>query len=102
MKIIKCLSEKIREELADAEAYIDLALEWKSEQPETAELFSELSAEEMGHMSRLHDHVQKLIEDYREKNGEPQKVMLAVYDYMHQEHIKDAMRIKVKQGMFRE
>ena len=71
MKIIKVMSEKIKEELKDAEAYIDLATEWKKDHPETAELFAELSAEEMGHVDKLHKGVTELITAYRQTNGEP-------------------------------
>ena len=100
MKIIKCIAEKIREETADAEAYADLAMEWKSEQPETAALFYELSTEEMGHVDKLHAEVARQISDYRQKTGEPPKEMLALYNYLHEQHIAKAMQIKVKQGMF--
>lgn len=101
MKIIKCLSEKIEDELQDAENYIDLAMKWKNEEPETAELFYNLSLEEMGHMQRLHDEVAALIKDYREKNGEPPKDMLTLYNYLHEKHIGTATMIKVKQGMYK-
>ena len=101
MKIIKCLSEKIEEELHDAESYIDLAMKWKSEEPDTAELFYNLSVEEMGHMERLHDEVTALIKDYREKNGEPPKDMMTLYNYLHEKHIGTATQIKVKQGMYK-
>ena len=76
MKIIKCLSEKIEDELQDASDYIELALKCKDEHPDTANLFYELSVEEMGHMARLHNHVEELIEEHREQ-------------------------IKVKQGMYK-
>ena len=49
MKIIKCIAEKIQEEVKDANAYIDLAMEWKSDQPEAAAIFAQLSTEEIGH-----------------------------------------------------
>lgn len=101
MKIIKCLSEKIEEEIADADSYIELALRWKDEQPETADLFYELSLEEMNHMSRLHDKVAELISDYREENGDPPAGMLAIYDYLHQKHMREAMKVKVRQGMYK-
>lgn len=101
MKIIKCLSEKIEDELKDAEEYIELAMRWKSEEPDTADLFYELSAEEMNHMMRLHEQAEKLIEDYREENGEPPREMMTLYEYLHEKHKGKATEIKVKQGMYK-
>ena len=43
MEIIKCLSEKIEDELQDAADYVDLAMKWKQDEPETADLFYALS-----------------------------------------------------------
>ena len=102
MKIIRCLSEKIKEEIHDADAYIDLAREWKDEEPETADLFYELSTEEMVHADRLHSAVVKLIREYREQKGEPPAGMLALYDYLHEQQIEESMRVKVKQGLYKE
>ena len=102
MKIIKVMSEKIKEELKDAEAYIDLATEWKKDQPEAANVFAELSAEEMGHVDKLHTEVTQLISRYRQTEGEPPAGMLAIYDYLHEQQIENAMRVKVKQKMYDE
>lgn len=101
MKIIKCLSEKIEEELHDADAYIDLAMKWKQEEPDTADLFYELSVEEMGHMEKLHHEVTELIEEYRKEHGEPPKDMMVLYEYLHEKHIAEATHIKVKQGIYK-
>ena len=101
MKIIKCLSQLIEEEMSDADKYIDLAVKWKSEEPDTADLFYELSVEEMGHMDKLHKEVTELIEEYRKENGDPPKDMMILYDYLHEMHIKTATQIKVKQGMYK-
>ena len=101
MHIIKCLSEKIEDELEDACEYIDLGLKWKQEEPDTAELFYELSLAEMEHMDKLHQEVVELIEEYRKEHGDPPKEMMTLYDYLHEKHIGKAMRIKVKQGMFK-
>ena len=49
MKIIMCLTDKIEEELHDAESYIDLAMKYKDEDQDVSDLFAELSAEEIGH-----------------------------------------------------
>lgn len=101
MKIIKCLSEKIEDELNDAEEYIDLAMKWKTDAPDTADLFYELSTEEMGHMEKLHQEVTELIEEYRKEHGEPPKDMMVLYEYLHEKHIGKATQIKVKQGMYK-
>ena len=102
MKIIKCLSEKIEDEMKDADEYVQLAMKWKEEQPEAAEVFYQLSTEEMGHADKLHGIVTKLISEYREENGDPPKGMLALYDYLHKKQIATAMNIKVKQGLYKE
>ena len=65
MKIIKKLSDYIEEEIDDAEKYAECALKVKDEYPSVSDLFFILSGEELTHMSRLHNEVQKLIEDYR-------------------------------------
>ena len=101
MKIIRCLAEKIEEELRDADAYIELAMRWKDDEPKTAAVFYELSTEEMGHVDKLHADVARLISEYRNEHGEPPKEMLSLYNWLHEKHIADAMRIKVKQGMFK-
>ena len=76
MNIIKCLSEKIEDELQDASDYVDLAMKWKAEQPKVAELFYNLSVDEMGHMEQLHQAVQDTITEYKQKHGEPPKDMM--------------------------
>ena len=102
MKIIKCVVEKMKEEIHDAEAYMDLANEWKNEQPSAAEVFSELAEEELGHMEKLHDVVTNLIREYREEHGEPPAGMMALYEYMHAQNVENTMRVKVKQAMYKE
>ena len=101
MKIIKCLSEKIEEEIDDAGAYIDLAMKYKTEMPDTADLFYELSVEEIGHMEKLHEEVAELIEEYRKEHGDPPKEMMVLYDFLHEKHIGKATQVRVKQGMYK-
>ena len=101
MKIIKCLVEKISEELHDADAYIELAMAWKDEEPNSAAVFYQLSVEEMGHVDKLHADVVKVIENYKQQHGEPPAEMMTLYNYLHKRNIGEAMKIKVKQGMFK-
>ena len=102
MKLIKCLSEKIEDEIEDAESYIDLAMKWKDEAPDTADLFYELSIEEMGHMEKLHGEVVEVIEEYRKEKCDPPKEMMFVYDYLHKRHIDKASKVKGKQALYKQ
>ena len=100
MKVIKKLSEKIEDELDDAECYMKMALEYRDEYPELARISNNLAAQEMDHMANLHQLVVQIIEQYRKKNGDPPANMQAIYDYLHEKHIDHAARIKALQSMY--
>ena len=102
MVIIQELSDQIEEELEDACNYIDKALNTMGTDKATADLYAQLSAEEMGHVDKLHTRVVAVIEQYRKENGPPPAEMQWRYDYLHKKHIDKAMRIKVKQALYKE
>ncbi len=53
-------------------------------------------------MEDLHSIVVSLIDDYRRDNGEPPAKMLAIYEYLHDRHIKDAANVRSLQTAFRQ
>lgn len=101
MKIIKKISEQIEEELKDAKSYLQDAYKCKDEFPTLANTYYDLSVAEMGHVSMLHDEVVKIIDEYAESNPIPEG-MQAIYDYLHEQHIKKARKIKAMQDEFKE
>jgi len=102
MKIIKCLSEYIEEELHDADKYITKAMMVKQEYPDLAETLYQIAMEEMTHMSRIHTEAERIIAEYRRKVGEPPAAMQAVYDYLHERMVEKSKAVKVELAMFRE
>lgn len=94
MKIIVKVVDLIGEELCDAKKYIKLANRYKSEYSSLSECFATLSEAEMGHVRKLHDEVAKLIDQVRERDGEPPPEMMAVYNYEHKKQIEKATKIK--------
>ena len=101
MKIIKCLSESIEQELEDAEEYAKLAIKYKEDYPAAAATFYKLSSSRMDGISDLHNEVTALIKDYRSKEGEPPAPMMAIYNYMHEREMNKAVAVKKLQEMYK-
>ena len=100
MEIIKQISEKIDEELHDAEKYIKCAYKVDEEYPQLADTYYKLSLEEMKHVTMLHERVVAIIEEYKRSNSVPPG-MQTLYDYLHDRQIKWATKIKAKQEQFK-
>lgn len=101
MKIIEILSERIEEELDDAESYILMSLQYKEEFPMVAKTFFELSMQEMDHMEMLHNDVKDIIEKHKREHGEPPAAMMAIYEFVHKKEIKKAAKIKLLQNQYK-
>ena len=101
MKLIAYLSDRIEAEISDACGYIDAATQYKTEDPETAQHLYERSLGEMEDVDALHDDVVRLIEKYRKEHGDPPEKMMWRYEWLHERHIADATKVKVKQNMFK-
>ena len=102
MEIIRKLTDMIGEEIDDADKYATCALKHKDSNRDLADVFYRLSTEEMGHMNMLHEQAAKIIEAYRRDKGEPPAEMMAVYDYLHKQHIDHAASVKAKQMLYKE
>lgn len=101
MRLIKILTNQIEEELEGAEDYISMALARREDHPSLSKTLYDISLDEMKHVDLLHAEVVKMIEEHRRTKGEPPADMMAVYEYLHEKHIKLAARIKVMQGEYR-
>ena len=101
MKIIKKLTEMIEEEIDGAEQYAEYALRYKEEFPGLADVFYEISGQEMTHVNKLHDEVVKVIKKYREKHGDPPVEMQAIYDWEHTKQIERTKEVKILQNQYR-
>ena len=66
-----------------------------------ADLFYELSREEMIHANKLHEAVVEIIKVYREEHGDPPADMQAVYEYLHKKHVEKMMEVKALQAMYK-
>ena len=101
MQIIKSLVSKIDDELEDAEKYIKCAFKVKADYPQLADVYYNLSLEEMKHMTMLHDQVVRIINEFKKTNEVPAG-MQVLYDYEHEREIKRAAKIKAKQDSYKQ
>ena len=101
MKLIEKLSDMIEDEIDGAECYAKMAVKYKEERPELANLMYALSGEELGHMQKLHNMVVRIIEEYRKDKGEPPASMMAIYEYLHNKQIDEAREVKDLQALYR-
>ena len=102
MVVIKRISEKISDELEDACEYAKLALEYRDERRSLGDTFYQLATDEMRHQNVLHNEVVKVIDEYRRTNGDPPEAMQAVYDYLHEQAIEKAEKVKRYLAMYKE
>lgn len=102
MKIIEQLSDQMEEEMHDAEMYIEMAIKWKEDDALLAKMYSTLSEDEVKHALMLHESGVRLIDQYVQSGRDLPTEMKAVYDYLHEKHMKRFNAIKIQQAMFRE
>ena len=104
MKIIKKLCDLIDEEIHDGKKYAKLALKHKDEGTALAEMFYNLSLEEMKHMNTLHNAVVKEINKIKNEHGDDPKIegMQVIYDLLHERSINKAKEVQILQSMYRE
>lgn len=101
MKIIEKLSNMMEEEMEDAEKYIMCAMNYKEDDVMMSKMFSDLSTDELKHALMIHDQATRTINEYKQKGNEVPEDMQAVYNYLHEKHMKKFNEIKMKQAIYK-
>ena len=101
MKMIKKIVDQIHDELEGAEEYIECAMKHKTDYPNIANMYYEMSLMEMSHVDKLHGAVTTLINEAKARGEEPPPTMMAIYEYEHEKIMEEATEIKVMQEMFK-
>lgn len=94
MLIIQHLSEMIKDEISDAEKYAQHAVSYRNKDPELAQVFYRLANEELGHMDALHGQVVRITEEYKDSGNTPPEGMLMIYNYLHDEMLRNVNEIR--------
>ena len=70
MEIPACMPKLIEDEANDALKYAGLALEHRQDHPDLADLFMQLSGEELHHMQMISDKLANMVKALHEKYNE--------------------------------
>ena len=100
MTKIKKYVEGIEEELHDAKAYIETALEYKAMGDSTRyNTYKEMSIQELGHANNLHQFAVQDIEKLKAVYPDFPKDMMDRWEKAHKEYVEKAAWIKQMQAM---
>lgn len=100
MTKIKKYVEGIKEELNDAKAYMETALEYKAA-GNTARYtrYKEMSTQELSHAMTLHDFAVQDIEQLKTVYPDIPQDMMDKWDHSHTEYVEKAAWIRQMQSM---
>ena len=101
MKLIRDLEEMIADEISDIKKYAKFAAKVKDEHPTLAQVLYNISAQEDGHQAAIHNEVVNIIEHHRRTHGEPPEAMMAVYEFIHQQHIDKLAEARMYQDIYK-
>lgn len=95
MKQIKELVMNIRGEMEGAEHYAKLAVQYKDEDRQLADMYSKLAGIELEHITTLHEQAVRIIKAYKAEGGETPAAMQAVWNWEHDLMTETVSRIKL-------
>lgn len=101
MKEIKLLTDLINEELCDAEKYAKLAVEYKDADPNLAQMFSQLSQEELKHMTTLHTADVNLVKAHSNDPDPRTEGMKIAHEILHEHAIEKEKGVRILLDMYR-
>ena len=100
MTKIKKYAEGITEELEGAKDYIEKALEYKaSGNADRYNSYKEMSIQELGHATKLHQFAVQDIEKLKTVYPEIPNGMMERWEHAHKEYVEKAAWIKQMQAM---
>lgn len=95
MRIIKELSEYIKDEAHGARKYAKKAIKYKAENKELADMFYAMANTELEHLDKLHAWVVKFIEKQKSDGVKIPQGMLDVWEWEHMQMISEISDLRI-------
>lgn len=103
MREIKLASDIIKGNLREARKYAEMAMEYKEEHPQLFEWFKKMARTHLDFNTDGHMIAKRMIDDYKAsgKHSELAPGMIAMYNIIHADMIKDEAEIKAMLEMLK-
>lgn len=90
MKVVAELSRYIKDELSGVKEYAKMAMEYKTEYPELAEMFYNMANNENTHVKNIHTWLVKFVDKTKKEGMRPiPQGMLDVWAWEHRRMIEE-------------
>lgn len=98
MRLIKKLSEEIKDEMQDVKKYVHLALQYKQSDEDAYNVYMQLAGEEYDHATRLHNlavqEINKQKKKLAERGEQIPAIMLELWQDEHTQYVNDMAILK--------
>lgn len=100
MKHLKCLIESMYMELEAAECYYWKALNFKDDNPQIAQVYIDVAAQELTHCDKFHSSAVSLINKFLSTSKEVPVSMKEIWEFEHARIIEEYDELKYKISKF--
>ena len=101
MERIKCIMRDIAEEREGAEHYAKKALQYKDSDHDLAEMYYNMSRQEMNHAENLYTQGHRLMCKIKEHDPEDYEKMLWAWEWEHDKTTEEMAEARMLQEMYR-
>ena len=101
MNIVNDLVCEIEDEIKGIECYSKLALKYKIDYPEEADIFHQLSIQEDEHYQKLHSTIESVIKQVKQEGKTVPEGMSEMYKFLHERYISEYEKALRFQQMYK-
>lgn len=95
---LKMMMNQMQDELKDAQKYINCAMEYKDKDKMLAEMYYNLSTQEMKHHDEIMAHATRILKEHPAYDKDKMQI---IFDWEKEREMEWAKDIKMKQAMYK-
>ena len=101
MQKIKELCKNIHDEMDDAEKYMDFAMKYKDTDRTLADVYADLSSQEISHAEKLGSQVASQVNRMKQDNSNGLSNAQCIWTWEHEQMVEKLAKIRLLQDIYR-